>query len=157
MLSRTSGTALLWLSVVRFAASHSIVRILSDLGAQDPIDGKNAICLKSFTPSRDTPAFNERHRASHVAAFEMVRLDEVSRQLDERPLRSLDVFPSQHQKSFDTGVRHRLDEPRPLNALHDRCALVIFFEFEYRTVRSEAIADKHGCDRFLPGWHGIAP
>ena len=43
MLSRIPGPALLWISVVLFAASNSVVRILSDLGAQNPIDGRNPI------------------------------------------------------------------------------------------------------------------
>lgn len=43
MASRIPGAAYLWVSVLLFAASNSIVRILSDLGAQHPIEGRNAI------------------------------------------------------------------------------------------------------------------
>lgn len=43
MLPGITSAAFLWLSVLLFAASNSIVRILSDLGAQNPIDGRNAI------------------------------------------------------------------------------------------------------------------
>ncbi len=43
MHSGISGAFYLWLSVLLFAASNSIVRILSDLGAQNPIDGRNPI------------------------------------------------------------------------------------------------------------------
>jgi drug/metabolite transporter (DMT)-like permease len=43
MLSGIPSAAFLWLSVVLFAASNSIVRILIDLGGENPIDGRNAI------------------------------------------------------------------------------------------------------------------
>lgn len=41
--TRIPGPAYLWFSVLVFGAASSIVRILSDLGAQHPIDGRNAI------------------------------------------------------------------------------------------------------------------
>ncbi|MDA0655318.1 MAG: DMT family transporter [Proteobacteria bacterium] len=40
---RIPGPAYLWFSVLVFGAAASIVRVLSDLGAQFPIDGRNAI------------------------------------------------------------------------------------------------------------------
>jgi drug/metabolite transporter (DMT)-like permease len=43
MAARIPGPAFLWVSILVFAASSSIVRILSDLGAMNPIDGRNAI------------------------------------------------------------------------------------------------------------------
>jgi len=43
MAARIPGPAYLWFSILVFAASSSIVRILSDLGAMNPIDGRNAI------------------------------------------------------------------------------------------------------------------
>jgi drug/metabolite transporter (DMT)-like permease len=43
MLARIPAPAFLWVSILVFAASSSIVRILSDLGAMNPIDGRNAI------------------------------------------------------------------------------------------------------------------
>lgn len=43
MLSRIPGAALIWLSVLLFAASNSIVRSVSDLGAQNLIGGRNPI------------------------------------------------------------------------------------------------------------------
>ena len=42
-LARIPGPVFLWISILVFAASSSIVRILSDLGAMNPIDGHNAI------------------------------------------------------------------------------------------------------------------
>ncbi len=42
-LARIPGPVYLWISILVFAASASIVRILSDLGAMNPIDGYNAI------------------------------------------------------------------------------------------------------------------
>lgn len=42
-LARVPGPAYLWISFLVFAASSSIVRILSDLGAMHPIDGRKAI------------------------------------------------------------------------------------------------------------------
>lgn len=43
MFARISGPAFLWFSVLVFAASNSVVRLLSDLSAQHAIDGRNAI------------------------------------------------------------------------------------------------------------------
>ena len=43
MLSGIPGAAFLWLSVLLFAASKSIVRILSDLGAKNLVDRRNPI------------------------------------------------------------------------------------------------------------------
>ena len=43
IVERIPGPAFLWFSVLVFGAAASIVRILSDLGAQFPIDGRNAI------------------------------------------------------------------------------------------------------------------
>ncbi len=43
MIARIPGPAYLWLSILVFAASSSVVRILSDLGAMNPIEGRNAI------------------------------------------------------------------------------------------------------------------
>ena len=43
MAARIPGPAYLWISILVFAGSNSIVRILSDLGAMHPIDGRNAI------------------------------------------------------------------------------------------------------------------
>lgn len=43
MMARIPGPALLWFAILVFGAAASIVRILSDLGAQHPIDGRNAI------------------------------------------------------------------------------------------------------------------
>ncbi len=43
MIGRIPGPALLWFSILVFGAASSIIRILSDLGAQHPIDGRNAI------------------------------------------------------------------------------------------------------------------
>ena len=109
-----------------------------------------------FLQLRNTPAFNERHRAGHVAAFEVVCPYEFSGQLDEGPFRLLNIFSCQHQEPFDTSIRHRLNESGPFNALHDRCALVVFFELENRAIYCEAKAEENACDRFLPGWHGLA-
>lgn len=43
MGARIPGPVYLWISILVFAASNSIVRILSDLGAMHPIEGRNAI------------------------------------------------------------------------------------------------------------------
>ena len=43
MAYRIPSPVYLWISVLLFAASNSIVRILGDLGAQHPIEGRNAI------------------------------------------------------------------------------------------------------------------
>jgi drug/metabolite transporter (DMT)-like permease len=43
VLQRIPAPALLWFSILVFGAASSIVRILTDLGAQNPIDGRNAI------------------------------------------------------------------------------------------------------------------
>ncbi len=43
MFARIPGPAFLWFAVLVFAASNSVVRLLSDLGAQNAIDGRNAI------------------------------------------------------------------------------------------------------------------
>ena len=43
MAYRIPSPVYLWISVLLFAASNSIVRILGDLGAQHPIEGLNAI------------------------------------------------------------------------------------------------------------------
>ncbi len=43
MIGRIPGPALLWFSVLVFGAAASIVRILTELGAQHTIDGRNAI------------------------------------------------------------------------------------------------------------------
>lgn len=43
MMGRIPGPALLWFSILVFGAGSSVIRILSDLGAQHPIDGRNAI------------------------------------------------------------------------------------------------------------------
>ena len=45
MIQRIPGPVLLWFLVLVFGAAGSVVRILSDLGAQRPIDGRNAILL----------------------------------------------------------------------------------------------------------------
>ena len=43
MIGRIPGPALLWFSILVFGAASSIVRILTELGAQHTIDGRNAI------------------------------------------------------------------------------------------------------------------
>lgn len=43
LVERIPGPAYLWVSVIIFGAAASVVRLLSDLGAQFPIDGRNAI------------------------------------------------------------------------------------------------------------------
>ena len=43
MATRIPGPVYLWVSILVFAPSSSIVRILSDLGAMNPVDGHNAI------------------------------------------------------------------------------------------------------------------
>jgi drug/metabolite transporter (DMT)-like permease len=43
LAQRIPGPAYLWTSVVIFGAAASIIRILSDLGAQFPVDGRNTI------------------------------------------------------------------------------------------------------------------
>lgn len=43
MIGRIPGPALLWYAILVFGAASSIVRILSELGAQHTIDGRNAI------------------------------------------------------------------------------------------------------------------
>lgn len=43
MLARLPGPTYLWFSIIVFGAASSVVRILSDLGAMHPIDGRNAI------------------------------------------------------------------------------------------------------------------
>ena len=43
MQNRMSGAALIWLSVFLFACSSSVVRVLVDLGQQNPVDGRNPI------------------------------------------------------------------------------------------------------------------
>ena len=43
MFRKIPGALYLWLAVVIFATSNSIVKILIDLGAQNPIDGRNPI------------------------------------------------------------------------------------------------------------------
>lgn len=43
MIGRIPGPALLWFAILVFGAASSIVRILTDLGAQHTIDGRNAI------------------------------------------------------------------------------------------------------------------
>ena len=45
MISRIPRVSFLWISIVLFAVSNSVVRILMDLGAQHPIEGRNAISL----------------------------------------------------------------------------------------------------------------
>lgn len=44
-MSKISGQAYLWIAVVLFAASNSIVRKLTDIGAQHLVDGRNPISL----------------------------------------------------------------------------------------------------------------
>ena len=56
MLSRIPASAYLWVSILLFAASNSIVRILSDLGAQHPIDGHNAISFCNLLLAGNTCA-----------------------------------------------------------------------------------------------------
>ena len=43
MIGRIPGPALLWFAIIVFGAASSIVRILTELGAQHTIDGRNAI------------------------------------------------------------------------------------------------------------------
>ena len=43
MIGRIPGPALLWFAILVFGAASSIVRILTELGAQHTIDGRNAI------------------------------------------------------------------------------------------------------------------
>lgn len=43
MLSRHKGVLYLWLAVLIFGASSSVVRILGQLGAENPVDGHNPI------------------------------------------------------------------------------------------------------------------
>ncbi|MEE9300359.1 MAG: DMT family transporter [Alphaproteobacteria bacterium] len=43
MLARIPGPAYLWIAILIFAASNSVVQLLNDLGAQHAIEGRNAI------------------------------------------------------------------------------------------------------------------
>ncbi len=43
MQIRIPGAGLIWLSVFLFACSSSVIRVLADLGQQNPIDGRNPI------------------------------------------------------------------------------------------------------------------
>ena len=43
LIERIPGPPLLWYSVIIFGISSSILRVLADIGAQNPVDGRNAI------------------------------------------------------------------------------------------------------------------
>ena len=43
MIKRIPGPALLWYAIIVFGAAGSIVHVIADLGAQNPINGRNAI------------------------------------------------------------------------------------------------------------------
>ena len=67
----------------------------------------------------------------------MVDLHELSGKFDEGPFRLLNVFPSEHQKALYPGIRHRLYELRPLDALHHRRVPVVCFQVQLRAMDCE--------------------
>ena len=80
------------------------------------------------------------------AAIEMVDLHELSGKFDEGPFRLLNVFPSEHQKALYPGIRHRLYELRPLDALHHRRVPVVCFQVQLRAMDCETRDEPKGCN-----------